>query len=282
MKKILYIILSILLISLLILIYARFIGTVGLNTNEISYKSKYIEESYNGLKIVHITDIHYKKIITEKRIKELIKEVNKLKPDIILFTGDLLDNDYEMTNKDTNFLINELSKLNSKYGNYAVLGDNDYLKSDSVKNIYIQSHFTLLENDYTVIHNEYNDQIFIGGLSTYNYEEANIEKVMDYFQKNPEINFKIIMVHEPDYIQEILEKYNNISLILAGHSINGSLNIPVIKRFTTPKGAKTYYKPYYKMNNTDIYISNGIGVDNINFRLFNHPSINFYRLKKDD
>ena len=46
----------------------------------------------------------------------------------------------------------------------------------------------------------------------------------------------------------------------------------------TPKGAKKYYRPYYKVNNTDIYISNGIGLNNLNFRLFNHPSINFYRI----
>ena len=99
MKKILYSILAILIIIFLILIYARFIGTTGLNTNEISYQTEYISESYNGLKIVHFTDLHYKKVITEKRVEELIKEINKIKPDLILFTGDLLDKDYKINNK---------------------------------------------------------------------------------------------------------------------------------------------------------------------------------------
>ena len=79
MKKILYSILIILIIFFSILIYSRFIGTIGLKTNEISYNTKSISESYDGLKIVHFSDLHYKKVITEKRVKELINEIKKNK-----------------------------------------------------------------------------------------------------------------------------------------------------------------------------------------------------------
>lgn len=281
MKKILYYILTILLILLITLIYSRFIGTTGLITNEIPLTTNIIEESYNGLKIVQFADIHYKKVITEEKIKELVKEINKLKPDIILFTGDLLDKDYNLTNTDINFLIEELSKLESTYGNYAIIGDNDYKKIDTLKNIYIQSNFTLLENTYTIIHNQNNDKIFIGGLSSYAYNKADINTTMNYFTSNENINYKIIMVHEPDYIDTIINNYKDINLILSAHSINGSINVPLIKNTLLPKYAEKYYKPHYKINNTDIYITNGIGVNNINFRLFNTPSINFFRLKKN-
>lgn len=282
MKKILYSILIILIIFFSILIYSRFIGTIGLKTNEISYKTKSISESYDGLKIVHFSDLHYKKVITEKRVKELINEIKKIKPDIVIFTGDLLDKDYKLTSQDITFLIKELSQIESKYGNFAIIGDNDYNQEDTIKNIYIQSNFTLLDNSYSIIYNENNDLIFIGGLSTASYEEANIDEVMSYFNNNPDINYKIILIHEPDYIDTILNKYNNIDLILSSHSINGSINIPIIKRLFLPKGAKKYFNPYYKINDTDIYISNGIGVNNINFRLFNHPMVNFYRIKRNN
>lgn len=281
MKKFLYLILILLGFLFAILIYARFFGIIGLNTKEISYRTEYIDDGYDGLKIVHFSDLHYKKVITEKRVKDLVKEIRKIKPDIVLFTGDLLDNDYKITSNDIKFLISELSKIESTYGNFAILGDNDYLKTDTVKNIYIQSNFTLLENNFSVIYNEDNNKIFIGGVSTYNYEEADIDKVMSYFKGNPDI-FKIIMVHEGDYIDSILNKYNNINLIVAGHSVGGSINIPVIRYFLIPEGAKNYYKSHYKKNNTDIYVSNGIGLNDINFRLFNHPSINFYRINKEN
>ena len=99
MKKLLSTILSIMLIFFLILLYSRFVGTIGLETNEFSIKTN-LNDNFNGLKIIQFSDLHYKKVITEKRIKELINEINKNKPDIVFFTGDLLDKDYKLENKD--------------------------------------------------------------------------------------------------------------------------------------------------------------------------------------
>ena len=279
-KKILYYILTILIIILFSLIYARFIGPIGLNTKEIPYHTKTIDDGYNGLKIIHFSDLYYKNSITNKQINNVIEEINRLKPDIVIFTGGLVNEPENINSSEIKFLIKKLSKIESTYGNFAILGKNDYKDLDLVKSIYIQSNFTILDNDYSIIHNENNEQIFIGGVSSYLKNEADIDKVMNYFNENPDINFKIVLTHEGDYINTILNKYHNINMILSGNSINGSINIPGIKQLLLPDGYKNYYKPYYKKNNTDIYISNGIGFNNLNLRLFNHPSINFYRIKK--
>lgn len=278
MKKVLYTILVLLTILFATLLYGRFLGTTGLKTKEIVLEED-IVKSYDGLKIIHFSDLHYKKVITEKRVKNLITEINKTKPDLVLFTGDLLDNYYTIKNQDINFLIKELKKIKSTYGNYAILGDNDYKNEEVVKNIYLQSNITLLRNDYTTIHNENNDTIFLAGLESANQDKASLEPITTYLNEHPNINYQIFLIHEPDYSQTILSTINP-SLILAGHSINGSINLPGIKQLLLPIGAKKYYKPNYEKNNTSIYISNGIGVNNINFRLFNTPSINFYRIKK--
>lgn len=281
MKKILYFILIFLIIIFGILLYSRFFGTIGLKTKETMIYTN-LTESYDGLKIIHFSDLHYKKIITEARVKELIQAINKTKPDLVLFTGDLLDKDYQLKNTDINFLIKELSQIKAKYGNYAILGDQDYQEIENIKNIYIQSNFTVLENEYTIIHNENNDQIIIGGISSYLKNKANINEISQSLQNEDNSIYQIIMVHEPDYIPKIVENLPNTSTIVSGHSINGSINIPIIKQLLLPTGAKNYYKPYYKINQTNIYISNGIGVNQINFRLFNTPSINFYRIKKSN
>lgn len=272
MKKFLFSIIIVLVFIFGVLLYSRFIGVKGLNTNEILVNAN-VGTSYDGLKVVHFSDLHYKKVITEKRVKELVKEINKIEADIIIFTGDLIDNDYELSNSDINFLIEELSSIKSKYGSYAVLGDNDYSNIEVVNNIYIQSNFNLLNNSSSVIYNENNDRIYIGGMESYIKDKANIN-LLDEYQ---DISYKIILVHEGDYIDDILEVIPDTNMILSGHSLNGSVNVPFIKNIILPNGSKKYNKPYYKVNDTDIYISNGIGVDRVNFRLFNTPSINFYR-----
>ena len=136
-----------------------------------------------------------------------------------------------------------------------------------------------MQNTYDIIYGKNNDKIFIGGTDTYSYNKADIDKTMEYFKNNDDINYKIILTHEPDYTDTILSKYN-INLILSGHSHNGQINIPYIKNIFLPYGSKKYYENYYKINNTDLYLSSGIGESRINLRLFNKPSINFYRINK--
>lgn len=277
MKKFLISIILVLVVIFGVLIYSRFIGVRGLDTNEIVINTN-ISEGYDGLKIVHFSDLHYKKVITEKRVKELVSEINKINPDMVMFTGDLLDKDYTVTNSDINFLIEQLSSIKTKYGIFAVMGDNDYSNEEVVNNIYIQSDVTLLKNTSTVIYNENNENIYIGGLDSFNLNKADID-ILDGYN---EIDYKMILVHEGDYVDNVISKINDVDMILSGHSMNGSINVLGIKNLLLSSGSKKYYKPYYKINNTDIYISNGIGVDKVNFRLFNTPSINFYRFDNDN
>lgn len=93
--------------------------------------------------------------------------------------------------------------------------------------------------------------------------------------------YSIVLVHEPDYTDNILQYNNNINLILSGHSHNGQVRIPIIGTIYTPNGAKKYYDEHYNIGNTNLYISGGIGNSKLDVRLFNHPSINLYRINSN-
>ena len=274
-KKIIKIVLSIIIIITLTLLYSRYIGTRGLKTNEIALTNKLISKDFDGLKIVHFSDLHYKRIITKKRITELINEINLINPDIVVFTGDLIDDDSEIDDDDIKYLKEILTNIKSKYGKYAILGNHDYsIDIETIRNIYNESNFMLLENNFDYIYSKNNNKIYIGGISTGEFNKELISNI-----KTDENIYKIVLLHEPDFIEEISNL--NANLALAGHSHNGQVNIPYIKKMFLPKNAKKYYKEYYKVNNTEFYISNGIGVSRYNFRLFNTPSINLYRIYKD-
>lgn len=279
MKKFIKFLLIIILIISLTIIYARYGGTRGLITKEYKIEAN-IDNSFDGLKIVHFSDLHYLRITNKETTKNIIKEINILNPDIVVFTGDLIDKDYNPTNTDINDLKELLLSIKSKYGKYSVIGNNDNKIRETIEDIYTNSNFILLNNDYDIIYGNNNDKLFIGGLDTYSYDKSDIDKVMTYFTDNEDINYKIILVHEPDYIDIINSKYNDINLVLSGHSHNGQVNIPYVKKLFLPFGSRKYYENYYKVSNTDLYISSGLGESRINFRIFNKPSINFYRINK--
>lgn len=275
MKKILKIFITMLILIILLLLYSRFIGTIGLNTKEYTIEDNNISNDFDGIKIVHFSDMHYKRIITKDRIDKIINEINLINPDIVIFTGDLIDQDSEINEDDITYLKEVLSKINAKYGKYSVIGNHDYsIDIEILRSIYKESNFNLLENSYDIIYGKDNNKLYIGGISTGAFSDIVLNKM-----KYDEESYKIIILHEPDYTDEIISL--NPNLILGGHSHNGQVNIPYLKKYFVPTGSKKYYDEHYLVNNTNLYISSGIGVSRYNFRLFNHPSINFYRINKN-
>ena len=239
-------------------------------------------DNFNGFKIVHISDIHYGRLFDEKSLQKLVNSINEQKPDIVVLTGDLIDKDTHMTTNMANKISNLLKKINAKAGKYAINGNND-LNFDEWVNIISNGGFKDLNNTYDTIYINGYQNIFIAGASTVKDKLSINDKLktsIDYlnsFDKNGPI-YKILLLHEPDTIDDLSN--NPFNLILAGHSHAGQIRLPFIGAIMLPDGAKKYYDSHYKLENSDLYISNGLGVSNYNFRLFNTPSYNLYRLVK--
>ena len=280
MKKIIKWMIIIFIILFLLILYARYIGPMGFITKEYTINDKDIPKGFDGIKIVHFSDLHYNRALSLDKVNKIVDEINLINPDIVVFTGDLIDKDVNLTNKDYNNLINSLRKINSKYGKYAVMGNHDFYKDkDKVINIYNDSGFKYLDNSSDIIYSSDNETIFIGGINTVSYQMDDVDKTMEYFNNHDDM-FKIILVHEPDIADKIVDSYN-VDLILAGHSHNGQVRLPFIGALYKPNYAKKYYDNYYNLNGTNLYISSGIGFSTLNYRLWNKPSINFYRINKE-
>lgn len=277
MKKFIIILVIIILILGLGLLYSRFIATSGLKVKEYKVVNNKITDSYHGLKIIHLSDIHYNSTINEKELNNIVDKVNKIKPDIVVLTGDLID---ERLSYDKDIIINCLSKIEAKLGKFAVSGNHD-IPLDDYNYIIKESGFTSLDNKYELIYSKTSEPIIISGIG-YGDEDIGI-KTEQYDKYISELKaddikpiYSILLVHEPDTVDNLdLNKYD---LVLAGHSHGGQVRIPFIGKLYTPQGAKKYYDEYYKISNTDLYISSGLGTSMYKFRLFNRPSFNFYRI----
>lgn len=269
-------------IGLIFFLYALFIGSKGLKVKEYKIEIDNLPKEYHGLKIAHISDIHYDESINKKELEKMKDKVNSLKPDIIVFTGDIAT--YDLDNEEIEEVSEIMSQMTATIGKYAIKGNHDY-DFEKWELLFENCGFTNLNDTYEVIYKSATTPIVISGISTNLYGTRNlkdkIEPIYNYLnsfgenQANEPI-YSILLLHEPDFVDEIdLNKFN---LVLSGHSHNGQVRLPIIGAIYTPIGSKKYYDEYYKVNNTDLYISSGIGTTYLNVRLFNKPSFNFYRL----
>lgn len=257
MKKIVKVISIILIISLTILSYGMFIGSKYTFINEHKITDKKIPNSFHGLKIVQISDLLYPSLKIND-LDKLTKKINELKPDILVFTGNIKRNNYELTKKDITTLNKFFNSLNSNIKKYAIYGNND---NDNLKLIVENTNFLILDNQEDIIYNGENESIKIIGFNAKKLDFSNITESNDY---------TICLLSNPDKITKV---NNTCQVVFSGETLGGEIKLP----FTKGLDNHTYYKNYYLINQTKLYINNGLG-NNYNLRLFNHPSINFYRL----
>lgn len=280
--KILITFLILLGIGLVLFLYALFIGSKGLKVKEYKIEIENLPKEYHGLKIAHITDLHYDESMNNKELEKLKDTVNALKPDIIVFTGDIVT--YDLSSKEIEKVSKIMNEMKASIGKYAIKGNHDY-DFEKWELLFENAGFTDLNDTYEVIYKNDSTPIVISGISTNLYGTKNIkdkiEPIYEYlnsFDENStnEPIYSILLLHEPDFIEDI--DYNKFDLVLSGHSHNGQVRLPLIGALYTPIGSKQYYDEYYRIDNTNLYISSGVGTTFLNIRLFNRPSFNFYRL----
>ena len=272
--KIMFLLIS---LFILLLLYMHFVGTKGLFVREYKVESNRLPESFHGFKIVHFSDLHYLTTVKEKEVENLVNKINELKPDIIVFTGDLVDSNKTATDKDLDVLIKALNKLEATTGKYTVKGNHDY-ESDSYEKVLNQTDFKQLDNSYELIYYKGTIPILITGINSCIQNDCDIGSSFRYNETDN--IYTISLLHEPDVIDEIINTYP-VDLALAGHSHNGQIRIPFLGALMKVTNGKKYPNESYQLNNTKLFVSGGIGTSKYEFRWFNHPSINFYRLTKE-
>lgn len=277
-KKLFKLIIILLLISSSFFFYTTYVSSSLISVREYRIKSEKIPDSFNGLKVIQFSDLHYGSTMFLDNVKRLVKIINERNPDLVIFTGDLIDSQYKLEISEQEKLISELKNIKSNFGKYAILGD---LDTDSISTILNQSNFVILKNDYDLIYNGNNNPILLIGLSSLNKKSQDISKAYGYFglENHIENIYTITCVHEPDSIDLFIDN-NQTDLILSGHSHNGNVRVPFINYgIFKVKGALKYNQEYYKVNNSELFVSSGLGTDNFGgIRLFCRPSINFFRL----
>lgn len=256
-------------------LYTTYISTGSIIVKEERIINSKIPNSFNGTKIIQFSDLHYGSNIDLNKVSEIVKLINDRNPDLVLFTGDLVEEDYDLNSDEQEKLINKLKSIKASLGKYAVSGDQD---TDNFTTIMNQSDFIILNNEYDLIYNKTNDVIALSGFGSNKKKNFDISTGLEFLNDEKYSNiYTISMFHEPDSADQIL-KDKKVDLLLAGHSHNGNIRVPFLGSIIKHEGAKKYDQEFYQIGKSKLYVSSGLGTENDGIRLFCKPSINFFRI----
>ncbi|KAF2073999.1 hypothetical protein CYY_004706 [Polysphondylium violaceum] len=269
------------------------------------------------LTVVQLSDIHYDHTplrMSDSFMDEIIEKTNKLKPDIIVITGDLVQfSPYPIKELYEKHLI----RLKAKNGVYAILGNHDYKTKEGptvIRDQLLNTNIQLLQNEIVYPLGKGNGMIQLIGLGDYGKKKAdfNIEKVRNEIESKKKNQYcKLVLSHNPDSIIDLKDSGLDLDLVLSGHSHGGQICLPngtPLLKFLDPWIAKLptsilcrlpypgkvvkhweYAKGLHTVNSSNsnypikLYINKGLGTHPFGsigpVRLFCHPEITVFTIE---
>ncbi|MGI6607774.1 MAG: metallophosphoesterase [Erysipelotrichaceae bacterium] len=228
-------------------------------------------------RIVHLSDIH-NDLFGKDNIR-LIELIERVSPDYIFITGDLLD--CRRTNVDRcYYLIERIIRIAPVF---FVTGNHE-----SRKALYPKFKARLIELGVTVLDNRnvQIEEINLVGIDDPEFKARQSEimrrKNVEEQLKEIELKkFNVLLAHRPQYA-DVYSKYD-FDLVLTGHAHGGQIRLPFIGGLFSPQQGilPKYTSGKHKIKNTEMIISRGIGNSKFPLRVFNNPEIVVVDMKKE-
>ena len=254
------------------MLYGITLGWQWFRTDRRTLSFDNLPEAFNNFKIVQISDLHLGTFGKRRGFcRRLVRAVNREEPDVIFFTGDLVNSKASEVKP----FLGILPKLKAKYGVFSVLGNHDYciygdyktdkdLKDNIINIIKTEQLFgwKMLINDSLPIEKD-GQNIYVIGVENYGKppfpQRANLSQAMDGI---PDDAFKILLSHDPTHWREQVLKHTDIPLTLSGHTHGMQFSI-----FGFNPSVLVYreWGGEYHENNQTLFVSLGVG-GNMAFR----------------
>jgi len=284
--------LIIMIVILSIIGVSTFHERFNFKTEEVTIKIKGLNNDLDGLKIVQLSDMHLPCFYNHRKLlQKVMSDVNTLKPDLLLNTGDFIDFGWrEFDRFDT-----ILSKAKSRYGNYAILGNHDagtydpfFTEADRENNILILNNL-IKASGYQVLNDEFKI-VYIGkarialiGVVTKGRFPHIIHGDLDKAISGLDcVDLKILLSHDPNQWVEDVTGKTDIDITLSGHTHGMQMGIITKKfRWSPSKYFYPHWNGLYTMGHQYQYVNRGLGSSAIPFRIWMPPEITVITIKKE-
>lgn len=240
-----------------------------LNRIKLAYDN--LPKNFKGLKIVHISDIHSGSFMDKQAVQKGVEKIQNEKPDLILFTGDLVnDRSSEMTE-----FMDLFSTLSAPLGVYSTLGNHDYgdyvrweseahktANLERLKQIHGELGWRLLMNEHVVLEKG-EESIALLGIENWSARGSfpKYGKMHEAYPGSEKYPFKILLSHDPSHWEaEVLTRYRDIDLMLAGHThgMQFGVEIPGFK-WSPVQYIYRQWAGLYESDRQKLYVNRGFG-----------------------
>lgn len=252
------------------LIYG-FTNKYNYQVRKLVLKYPNLPQAFKGLKIVQISDVHSGSFTDKEAVQHGINKIMDQRPDLILFTGDLVNNKAEEL-QDYQTLF---SQLKAPMGVYSVLGNHDYgdyvqwnsteekqSNLETLKQMQADMGWKMLINEH-VVFEKAGAKIALLGIENWSIKARfpKYGKMAAAYAGTEELPFKILMSHDPSHWEgEVLQKYKDVDLMLSGHThgMQFGVDIPWLK-WSPVQYVYKQWAGLYESNGQKLYVNRGFG-----------------------
>lgn len=276
-------------VSFISLIQGTFFTPYRCDVNEVTISYKMLPKSFDGYRIVHISDMHLGTYVNDTAfVSCCVDSINALHPDAICFTGDLVS----MTVEEAKPYKSVLARLHARDGVYTILGNHDYADymprlTDEEKKADVQelcdlqrsAGWIMLDNGSAIVKRD-NDSIAIVG--TANYGDFPFPVYGDYGKATQGLNgvFKIHMQHNPYMWRKALVGKEDAPLTLSGHTHAMQFVLHLFGLKWSPSSWRyPEWGGLYSEGEQYLYVNTGLGMVGPPFRIGVPPEITVITLK---
>lgn len=273
MKKLKRILILFIIILILICLYSLYVEPKWIRVK--NHTVTLDKTNDQTIKVVQFSDTQLGEFFSIKQLEEVVDKINETHPDLVIFTGDLIDNASNYSDIDK--ISGILSKIKATHGKYAVYGNHDY-GGGGVKyysSIMTESGFKILKNSSASI------KIASTNIKLFGTDD-NLMRKYDLNSTLKGISSKdvnLLLIHEPDIIDDF--KDYPIDLAFAGHSHGGQVHLPFYGPLKKTLLAEKYTNGFYTIENkrkTKLYVNTGLGNTKLPFRFGNIPEITVFTI----
>lgn len=262
-----------------------------LRTEEVELAIPSLPAGLNGLKIVQLSDFHLGSFKNDRLLKRCVDGINRMNPDLILFTGDLVNNYHQ----EIDGFEDQLKALEARYGKFAVLGNHDYgdytdwnSPREKSRNFGLilkkirECGFQLLLNQSEKIAVE-DTSFYLIGVENWGHppfpQYARLDSALRHV---PAKSFRVLMTHDPEHWNDQVLFKTDIPLTLSGHTHGGQIGMRIAGIGFSPIClVEKRWGGLYRENNQFLYVNRGIGCIGFPARIDMAPEITVFTLFRE-